>query len=151
MSFLIYLFSTWGLLTNMLVVIVFGLTTYNTYAKRWSAMSGKFSTKGRITWSEMIPGKNRALISYSYTVNNILYNGVITPSPFRMKKMVELNPKGKEITVYYSSKDPGYSQAFTPPNHMDTIIQSINKFLVFPAVLINTISFFLYWLFSINS
>ena len=148
MSFLNYLFSFWGILANLLVVIVFGFATYNTYAKRWSALTGNYFTKGKITRSELIEGKNKALISYSYTVNHTHYNGEITPSPFRIKQMIELNPEGKEITVYYSLKDPGFSQAFTPPNHIYTIFQSVKQYLLFPALLINAAAYFLYWSFS---
>lgn len=60
--FVQYIFSAWGFTANLLISIIFGLAAYNIYAKRWSAKSGQYSTKGHITWSEMVPGKKQALI-----------------------------------------------------------------------------------------
>lgn len=122
---------------------------YNSYAKRWSAKTGKHSTKGRITWSGKIPeGKPPYLVSYSYHVNSTLYNGQIKMPLLNPDKIINENPKGKEITVYYSLKDPDFSNAYKPPSHSIIISSTILQYLIFPLVLINTITIFIYWLAS---
>ena len=146
-----YINSVWGIITNIPILIVFGLICYNTYAKRWSAKTGKYSTTGRITWSEIYYTKNRhALISYTYAVNGKNYNGEMTVSPFKMEKTVKENPKGKEITVYYSKKDPGFSQANKPPSHFKIIGKSFVYYFVIPFSLINLFSVYFYWLINIS-
>jgi hypothetical protein len=143
-----YIESTWGIIANLLIFIVFGLASYNTYAKRWSAKSGHYYTTGRITWSEnyQMQGQRHSLVSYSYTVDGTLYNGEIYVSPFRAKKIVEENPKGKELTVYYSKKDPGFSKAYKPPNHLNIIGKSVIQYLLIPTVLVNIVTIYFYWL-----
>ncbi len=121
-----YLNSTWGIITNTVIFSLFGLAAYNTYAKRWSAKTGKYKTKGRITWSGETPGtKPPYLVSYSYNVDGSLYNGELYVPPFRVKKTIQDNPKGKEIPVYYAIKDHGFSQAYRPPNHAKIIGKSV--------------------------
>ncbi len=146
-----YIESTWGIITNLIIIIIFGLVAYNIYAKRWSAKSGKYSTKGYITWSGKIPGgKPPYLISYSYNINKVMYNGVLHVSPFRAEEEIKKNPKGKEIIVYYSDKDHGFSQAYRPPNHHNIIGQSVLQYLIAPLFLINLISAYAYWLISVS-
>ena len=52
--FIQYMSSGWGLLANGLFIILFGMIAYNTYAKRWSAKTGRFFTEAKITWSEPV-------------------------------------------------------------------------------------------------
>jgi len=141
-----YIFSVWGVTVNLLIFIVFGLAAYNTYAKRWSAKSGKHSTKGHITWSEIMPEKKHALISYSYTVNGTLYNGELSISPFRVERTIKENPRGKEVIIYYSKKDPGFSKAYKPPNHYQIIGSSLLQYLLIPISLVNIVTIYFYWL-----
>ncbi len=146
-----YIDSTWGFTTNTIVFIIFGLAAYNIYAKRWSAKSGKFSTTGRITWSAEMPGaKPPYLVSYSYNVDGALYNGELYVPPFRVKKTIENNPKGKEVIVYYANKDHGFSQVNKPPNHFQIIGKSILQYLILPMVFINLISMCIYWLVDVS-
>ncbi len=147
-----YFGSLWGLVANILILVIFGLAAYDKYARRWSAKSGKHSVTGRITWSELIQMRrgNRALVSYSYRVDNKLYNGTIRIPAFQEAKIVNENPKGKEIVIYYSNKDHGFSRAYQPPTHLDIIGTTVLVYLLLPFVLINSVSWFIYWLFSIN-
>ena len=151
-----YFNSAWSIITNIPILIIFGLICYNTYAKRWSASTGKYSTIGRITWSEIYYGKNtqilnkHALISYAYSVEGKTYNGVITVSPFKMEKTVEENPKGKEVLVYYSKKDPEFSQAYKPPNHFRIIGKSFIQYFFIPFILINLFSAYFHWLINVS-
>jgi hypothetical protein len=119
---------------------------YNTYAKRWSAKSGKYSTTGRITWSEIVPGKKHALISYSYHVDGTLYNGEYRVNPFRIKETVEKNPKGKEIKVFYSYKAPSFSNPNYPPSHSQIIGSTFMSYLFVPLIVINFIFMYVYLL-----
>jgi len=146
-----YITSTWGILVNTPILIAFGIAAYDAYAKRWSAKSGRYTTKGRITWSGIMPGaKPPVLISYSYTVRGALYTGVLHVSPFRIKKTIEENPKGKEVTIYYSNKDPEFSQAFKPPNHFQIVGTSVLQYLLLPLVLVNIFSIYFYWLVNVS-
>ena len=146
-----YFNSTWGIVTNIPVLIIFGLACYSAYAKRWSAKSGKHSTTGRITWSEIFRFKNKhALISYTYSVDGKPYNGEIHVPPFRMDKTVKENPKGKEILVYYSKKEPGFSQANKPPSHYQIVGKSFFQYLVIPFTLINLFSAYFHWLVNVS-
>jgi len=142
-----YLNSTWGVFTNLAVFILFGLASYDTYAKRWSAKTGKYKTTGRITWSGEIPGnKPPYLVSYSYNIDGALYNGELYIPPYRVKKTLEENPKGKEITIYYAAKDHGFSRALKPPNHSQIIGKSVFQYLIIPIIFVNIFSIYLYWL-----
>jgi len=148
-----YIESAWGITTNLVIILFFGLIAYNIYAKRWSAKSGSHYVRGRITWSELIRGTRyaQALISYSYYVDGIPYNGELYVSPFRMEKTIKENPKGKEITVYYSIKDPGFSRAYKPPSHVQIIGASVINFLLLPGILINIIAMYFYWLIDVSN
>ena len=146
-AFLKYLNSYWLYWINIPIFILFGLMAYNAYAKRWSAITGKHSTKGKITWSGKIPGgKPPYLVSYSYYVNGVLYNSQLRISPFRADKIIKENPRGKEITVYYANKDPGFSNAFKPPMNYQIIGSTIIQYLILPLVFINAIFSFIFWL-----
>lgn len=146
-EFINYISSTWAILVNTPILILFGLVTYNAYAKRWSAKTGKHSTNGKITWSGKIPGgKPPYLVSYSYYVDGTLYNGQLSIPLLTADKAIEQNPKGKEIVVYYSKKEPGFSQAHKPPNHTQIIGKSLITHLILPLFLINIIFTFIYWL-----
>ena len=145
-----YIFSTWGIVTNLIILCFFGLTSYNIYAHRWSAKSGQYFTNGHITWSEVIGGRKNALVSYSYTVDGTLYNGELSIPPFRAKKTVQKNPKGKKVIVYYAKKDPAFSQAYKPPNHFHIIGSSIMPYLLLPLFFVNMASYYIYWLIIIN-
>ncbi len=147
--FISYFNSLWGISVNIMIVIVFGLMAYNKYAKRWSAMTGKHSTLGRITWSQYVEENKRVLISYAYSVDGVPYNGEIPAISFNTKKVLARYPKGKEITVYYAAKDPAFSKTGKPPSHAE-LISSILWYLTLPLSLINIPSIFLYWLVSIN-
>jgi len=147
--FISYFNSFWGISVNILIVIIFGLMAYNKYAKRWSAMSGRYSTQGRITWSQYLEENKRVLISYAYSVNGISYNGEIPGVLFNTKKVLARYPKGKTITVYYAAKDPAYSRAEKPPAYAQ-LVSSTLWYLILPLCLINIPSIYLYWLVSIN-
>ena len=147
--FIQYMSSGWGLLANGLFIILFGMIAYNTYAKRWSAKTGRFFTEAKITWSELTTnskGQNSALISYSYYVDGALHNGVIPSHTLKPQSLVEEHPKGKLITVYFSQKDPDYSTAHKPPTHVDIIMSVIGMYLMLPVIIYNCIVFFIYWL-----
>ncbi len=126
----------WVLYVNALILIVFGLASYDKYAKRWSAKSGKNIVSGHITWSELIDTR-RALISYSYHVNGVLYNGEIRIPAMQKEEMINKYPKGKEINVYYATKDPGFSRVDRPPSHLDIIGSTVFWYLLFPLGAIN--------------
>ena len=146
-----YFSSIWGVSINTLIFIISGLAFYNRYAKRWSAKSGDFNTPGHITWSESFGGQtNKALISYSYYVEGKLHNGEISAQPLQKEQAVIDNPKGKEIVVYYSAKDHGFSRANKPPSHLDIIGSTIVQYLLLPFVLINIPAGYFYWLFSVS-
>jgi hypothetical protein len=146
-----YFSSIWGLSINSLILVIFGLASYNKYANRWSAKTGNFNTPGHITWSEIIGGQTRkALISYSYYVESKLYNGEISAPPLQKEQAVIDNPKGKEIVVYYSDKDHGFSRANKPPSHQDIIGSTIVQYLLLPFVLLNIPLGYFYWLFSVS-
>jgi len=151
-EFIKYITSNWAIFVNTPIFIIFGLVTYNAYAKRWSAKSGKYSTKGHITWSGKIPGgKPPYLVSYSYYVDGTLYNGQINVSLIAPEKTIEKNPKGKELTIYYAKKDPSFSQANKPPNHAQIIGNSVITHLFLPLGLINIIFTFIYRLAHVNN
>ena len=146
-----YLNGTWGIITNLIIFIIFGLVAYDTYAKRWSAKTGKHKTTGRITWSGETPGtKPPYLVSYSYNVECALYNGELYVPPYRVKKTIEENPKGKQITVYYAEKDHRFSRAYKPPNHTQIIGKSLLQYLVAPLLLVNFISIYIFWLVNVS-
>lgn len=150
-EFIKYISSNWAFLVNTPIFIFFGLVTYNAYAKRWSAHTGKHSTRGHITWSGEIPGgKPPYLVSYSYHVDGTLYNGQLNISLLTADKTIRENPKGKEIVVYYAKKEPGFSQANKPPNHAQIIGNSLLTHLILPLLLINFIFTFIYWLANVN-
>jgi hypothetical protein len=144
--------SNWAVFVNTPIFIFFGLFAYNAYAKRWSAKTGKHSTQGHVTWSGEIPGgKPPYLVSYSYYVDGILYNGQLSIPLFSAEKIIKQNPKGKEIVVYYAKKEPGFSQANKPPSHAQIIGSSLITHLVLPLFLINMIFSYIYWLAHVNS
>ena len=147
-----YISSSIGTLVNLVLIIAFCLLSYNKYAKRWGALTGRYSTQGRITWSEYGPynihTKNCALISYSYSVEGKSYNGTIDTrsSP---KQLVAHYPKGKDVTVYFAPKDPEYSRADKPPSHLSIISHAVSTYFVVPVILVNIPFLFIYWLFYI--
>ena len=142
-----YLSSNWTIWVNTPIFILFSLFTYNTYAKRWSSKTGKHSTTGRITWSGEIPGgKPPYLVSYSYHVDGALYNGQLSIPFLKVDETIKENPKGKEITVYYAKKEPGFSLANKPPTHYQIIGKSLLTHLLLPLFIINLIFTFVYWL-----
>ena len=143
--------STFGIITNLIIFIFFGLVAYDTYAKRWSSKTGKYKTIGRITWSGETPGTNPPyLVSYSYNIDGALYIGELYVPPYRVKKTLEENPKGKEITVYYAAKDHGFSRAHKPPNHAQIIGKSVLQYLIVPIVFVNIISIYVFWLVNVS-
>ena len=151
-EFIKYITSNWTVFVNTPIFILFGLVTYSAYAKRWSAKSGKHSTKGHITWSGKIPGgKPPYLVSYSYQVDGALYNGQINIPLLTPDKTIEKHPKGKEITIYYAKKDPSFSKANTPSSHAQIVGNSLLTHLLFPLGLINIIFTFIYWLAHVNN
>ena len=147
-----YLSSNWVLWVNLPIVLAFGLVTYNAYAQRWGAKTGRYSTRGHITWSGRIPGgKPPYLVSYSYHVDGVLYNGQLYIPFYRVDKTIKQNPVGKEIIVYYARKEPGFSRAFKPPDHYQIIGSSLLAYLLVPLFLFNLIFAFIYMLANIQN
>jgi len=145
-----YITSNWLVYVNLPILILFTLMAYDAYAKKWSAKTGKYKTTGRITWSGSVDYKH-SLISYSYTVNGTHYNGTFPPSPFMMKKLFEKYPKGKEIKVYYSCKDPGYSTPNWPPSHSQIIGDTVIKYLIAPLLFFNIVFMYIHFLFNVKN
>ena len=149
-----YLSSSFGILANLAIVIGFCALAYDKYAKRWGGTTGKYSTKGKITWSEygaFVSNSNpgpEALISYSFTVEGKLYNGTIFTGIFA-KRMVKRFPRGKEIKVFFAPRDPEFSRAERPPSHSALIGDALAHYLVLPLALINIPLLFIYWLIGI--
>jgi len=151
-----YLTSTTGIVVNVFIVVNFCLCSYDKYSKRWGALTGKYSTMGRITWSEysgsqpssfMGNGSSgvHAVITYSYRVKGQLYTGTVF-SFFFPKKLANYYPKGKEITVYYAPKDPAFSRADRPPHHFVIVIKTLTLYFIVPAIVFNIAALFIYWL-----
>ncbi|WP_430463002.1 DUF3592 domain-containing protein [Thalassolituus sp. LLYu03] len=144
-----YLTSPFWAAINILITIGFTGLTYDKYAKHWCATTGEFSTTGTFTWSGFgtfisnIDLQQEGLISYSYSVegrtyNSSLFAGVLTSG------IVDRNPKGKKITVFYSPEDPAYSRAEHPPRHLMLVANVVSYYLILPLTLINIPLFFIY-------
>ncbi|EAQ66308.1 hypothetical protein MED121_06485 [Marinomonas sp. MED121] len=151
-----YFTSTTGIVINFFILINFCLCSYEKYVKRWGALTGKYTTQGRITWSEYSGSQPssffgngntgvHAIITYSYRVKEQLYTGTVF-SFFFPKKLAEYYPKGKKITVYYAPKDPSFSRADRPPHHFVIVIKTVFLYFIVPVTLIDSVSFYIYWL-----
>lgn len=144
-----YFDSIWGISTDAVILTVFGLASYDKYARRWSARSGVYSVPGKNTWHEIIYNR-RALISYSYRVDEVLFNGEIRIPPLNKEKLITRYPKGTTVKAYYSPKDPGFSRVDTPPDHFDIVGTTVFWYLLLPFVLLNIVSGFLYGLVNVG-
>lgn len=151
-----YLTSATGIVVNLFLLINFCLFSYEKYVKRWGALTGKYTTQGRITWSEYSGSQPssffgngnsgvHAIITYSYRVKGQLYTGTVF-SFFFPKKLADYYPRGKEITVFYAPKDPAFSRADRPPHHVVIVIKTVALYFIIPVALFNGVSFFIYWL-----
>lgn len=144
-----YLNSVWGFITNASILFVFGLISYDTYAKRWAAKTGRFFVEGVITFSEMMDTgqRGRAMqVSYSYYFNGTKHVGEVPGKVWGAEQFVLDHPKGKAVTVYYAPKDSWFSRINKPPSHIDIIGNTVFMWLLFPMVGINMVSGYLYWL-----
>jgi len=142
-----YFFSFWGISVNTLVLLVCGLASYSKYARRWGAISGEFSVPGQVTRSVIFEREQkRGAISYSYYVNDELYSGEIAVSPLRVEEMVAEYPVGRQITVYYSPRDPGFSRADKPPSRLDIIGATLVVYFVLPFLVLNFVAGYFYGL-----
>ena len=150
-SLIDYASSNWGIYFNVVLWIGFGLLAWDVFAKRWPAMSGRYRTNGHITWSEASTdqkGKETALISYSYNIDNKLYNGTISWNNFNAHKLVEEYPKGKSVKVYYSPRKVSYSKVDMPPTYPRLLFDSFFYYLLLPVVMINLPSWFFWYIFT---
>ena len=134
---------------NLVILIIFGLFTYDKYAKRWTATTGQYHVNGRITWSEMgtsltqHTGKQQALISYSYHVNGQLFNGEMDTGLYP-EKLIKAYPRGKPVIIYYSPKEPSFSNVDAPSSLFNLLVKTIGSFFILPIILINGVVFFFY-------
>ena len=149
-----YITSPFGIIANLIIVIIFCGLAYDKYAKRWGATTGKYRTKGTITWSEhgaFVTNSNpgpEALISYAFTAEGKLYNGTIFTGIFG-KRLVKQYPRGKEVTIFYAPRDPSFSRAERPPSQSALIGDAVSHYLIFPLAVINIPLLFIYWLIGI--
>ena len=81
-----YFFNGWVLFVNVVVFLLFGLKSYDVYAKTWLAHTGEYFAEGTITYSEFfvspkrtldIQYPNQGIISYSYSIDNKFYVGTV--------------------------------------------------------------------------
>lgn len=153
-----YLSSWWGVTVLAVTSLGFGLKTYDVFAKIWPAATGKYVTKGWVTWSELVSpelvllkqafgkGGNAGLISYSYVVGSSQHNGTI---PTEKLDEAEVNMhlyKGAEVDVYYSPKLPQYSYARTRPPLSRIGGEITAKWFVLPVSALNALSFYIWFL-----
>ena len=138
-------------MTNLGILVLFGLVAYNRYAKRWASKTGRYSVPGKITWSERIALSkgSKMLVSYSYNVAGNLYVGEVPQKYWDMDKFIADHPKGKEVTVYFAPKDPNFSRIEQPPSHFDIIGSTLLYWLLLPLLGINLVSAYLHWLVKI--
>ena len=100
--------------------------------------------------SRLIDKDYKAVISYSYKVDDDKYHGELKAPHHKAVEIVENNPKGKEMVVYYSKKDPWFSIANRPPSHFDIIGSTIAIYLLLPFVLVNLVYGYIFWLVRAN-
>jgi hypothetical protein len=153
-----YLHSGWGLAALFVSCLCFGLKTYDVFAKIWPATTGRFVTKGWITWSELVEPElallkqaltkapNEGLISYSYEAGGSQHNGTI-PTEKLTRAIVDKHLyKGAEVDVFYSPKLPHYSYARKPPSQAKIAGEVTAKWFVAPVFVLNALSFFIWFL-----
>lgn len=107
-----FIISGWGILLNIGLLMASLAFAYDKYAKRWGATTGRFSTTGKITWSEYgglgsSSLYDTTLISYTYRINNKAYNGALK-GKLITQKQVDANPRGKEVRIFYAPRDPKF-------------------------------------------
>lgn len=158
--FIGYINSTWGILVSSNLFILFGLKTYDVFAKIWPAYTGKYKADGIITYSEFIPlhndglngllrgHKNQGITSYSYRINNQLFNGIIDLSKLNQEQVAKHYYRGAKVVLYYSPRLPSYSFAGKKPKQLQIASKAISKWFVTPVLIITSISAFIWFLFN---
>eukprot|EP00494_Astrolonche_serrata_P029957 UN30224 len=94
--------------------------------------------------------QKRMLVSYSYHVNTQLFNGEVPQKFSAADQYVANHPKGKEVTVYFAPKDPGFSRINSPPTHFDIIGSTAMLYAVLPFFALNAVSGYLFWIFNVT-
>lgn len=139
-----YLTSDWSIKFNAFLFLVSAPFAYDAYAKNWSATTGRYSTSGKVTWSEGYMDKEGALVSYSYTVNGKLNIGEMRKQ-YGQEEFVLAHPVGSQLTIYYSKKNPQFHKVNTPPSKVDLIRASLARIMITMG-LVNIPSAYFYWL-----
>ncbi len=154
-----YMSSWLGITILVLSSAVFGLRSYDVFAKVWPVTTGRYCTDGWITWSEFVSPSlvllreatsrvpNEGLISYAYRVNNEQHNGTIPITPKLTQEEVDKSLyKGAKVKVYYSPRIPTYSYARKPPSQAIIAGSIVAKWFVVPVAVINGLAFFVWFL-----
>lgn len=156
-----YVESSWALMTNLVLVILFGSRLYDLYAKSWLAHTGKHVTIGKITYSECTPQNARALqylesdpegiyttlITYVYTINNKRFVNSYLTNELDRATVKEKYKKGANIEVYYSPRLPSYSFIQKAPSRADIFKHLLFKKFISPLVFLNLASCIFWYLF----
>lgn len=155
--YLLFLQTRVGLWYNILVILIFGLWATTKFLQRIPAASGDHCTSGKITWSEHgmfakdLDVFQEALISYSYFVEEKHYpDNMIRTYFWNKQEKTREFPKGKEVKVYFSPKEPRYSKAGSPPNIFH-VFGSVLPYATIPFIAFNGIATFIFFVVSKNA
>lgn len=118
--------------------------TYQIYAKRWSACTGRHFTKGKVLWSSYdytgSYGSNRkvGIIDFNYWVDGELFHSYYYCPRGSGDYYVKKYPAGSVIPVFYSIKDPSYCVIDSPPSSFKVLFDSIGSYIISPLIVANT-------------
>lgn len=104
--------------------------------------SEKYQTQGIITHSEYgmfasnINLRPEAIVSCRYEVNSKVYNVNVGRWGFSERAIATSNPKGKNVTVYYSPIKPEINSVDTLPRKIDVISRTIFSHAFFYLALV---------------
>lgn len=116
-----YFLDSHFIIANVASFICASLYSYQKYAKRWSASTGKYKTEAKVLWSsyEVLPGKlkigEKGLLYLKYKVNDRIYNITYHCPKGKEKEYITDYPMGSFVPVFYSIKDPRYCEVIKPP------------------------------------
>lgn len=138
-----YTQSGWALWSSVVILIAVVLYTYDRYAKRWSAGTGTHQASATVVFSALcVDGHSRtqAVVIYQYEVDERAYRGELISPKVNLAHFVEQYPLGTEFPVFYSVKEPAFSNAFAPPTNITLIKRTLASCFAFPFVSLNVAS-----------
>ena len=126
--------------TQIVIVLVALLWSYDRYAKRWVATRGNDVVIGSVNDVGYVAGEGGGsiMVSYGYSVDGVRYYGAFNPSVFKEIGLFnfkirapeieaifqEKYPKGHEVPVYFFRDAPAEHWVNEPPSKTAVLLKA---------------------------